>query len=789
MSRRYLILLVAAAVTVCSADAGMALENDYTTVALWHMDSVEVINDTNAVDDDDAWDGWDTGRNHVLDVADANLVSPGYDGIGKGLEFALEPNYPAPSFGWEYSRWHGTFKLEGYIATDQTDDRYIFATDNQQIVVWQHDADADTKGEIEFSLKTAGDSQTHTLYAEMADGNDWQYVECSYTVDANGNGTMKVVTDVDNVSAYHAGAGLIAPDANTTAYLGNYDGAGRFEGRMDEIKLSAQPVPASYRYDVEDGPRTWAVWHMDSTETLDTTVISPDDDSAGLRRDNYLTLELADLVAPGYDGAGKCLQFNAGAGHDATNADPRDFYIYSAFQDTFKFEGWISEETGNHYIFATYDQIGIMNYAGEIRFYVLTWPNGIVNPNPTSMDDYIRNEIRADYLQSGAWQHITTEYSLNTASDLGTLSIQTDVETVVVCDGNAMGPVAPDESRVWAYLGSHKKKGWTHFHGRMDEIKISHPLPYGCGNWSYYDGDFNRDCYVDVNDIGTLAEKWLATTDPAEQNWQVGLSDSYLNYNIPFTSAAPTIDGVIGAGEWTDAKAVEVKYPEIVTEPQYGQVNYQRPTHEDLTGLWYFKWDNTYLYLAAEITDDVVWTWYGEEYPTSTYDYLVWGLNLYKDANDPCNTWVGNLWRDYNGVTGVGDANNAVKAASLTAEGYIIEVAFLWDDFNSYSPTLNDVHRAAIRIADSDGPAGVGSATGSFLADARNAWGTAGDITWWHDFTLVNTLSCGDLGYLTTDVAQPRDCRTSLPDFAVMSADWMECTDPDNPTNCDDLTL
>ncbi len=44
--------------------------------------------------------------------------------------------------------------------------------------------------------------------------------------------------------------------------------------------------------------------------------------------------------------------------------------------------------------------------------------------------------------------------------------------------------------------------------------KYNAPVSH-CGNWGYYDGDLNHDCFVDMQDFLLLAEQWLRCTDPS----------------------------------------------------------------------------------------------------------------------------------------------------------------------------------------------------------------------------------------------------------------------------------
>jgi len=388
------------------------------------------------------------------------------------------------------------------------------------------------------------------------------------------------------------------------------------------------------------------------------------------------------------------------------------------------------------------------------------------------------------------WQHVRVIYGtingekIMSAQTISRYTRNTDVGT---------GILQPYNSNI--HIGSQRNN--NPFGGLIDEVRVAYYKTPVCGDWGYYDGDFNRDCYINVEDLAALGENWLASTDPADENWQLGQSDSYVNYNIPFTSSAPTIDGSIAAGEWTDAKAVELVYPDIVTYPQLGSIKYQAaPSSADISGLWLLKWDNTYLYTAAVVTDaDLV---LASGYPQ---DLVEFGLNLY---NDTSNTFADdaafyNMYRGSDSSTYVENITsapmtptNAVKASSITANGYVIETALKWSDFKepndvSYIPILGDVHGMTLSLGDDDG-SGIGDPDGNWMRDiGKGDPDQVENLSMWHTATLVNSLACGDHGYLITDVAEPQDCITNMPDFGDFADTWMKCTDPNYPTDCDEL--
>ena len=498
MSKKILMLLVAALATAWMAGAASALTNDAFTKGLWHMDAI-VVTDANYVLDDD--DGG--GRDNDVLLNNALLVAPGYDGGGKCMH--VDPNgegsgsgYPSTVGLWNYE-WQ-TFKFEGQIASDdRISNLFLFAT-YDQVGVTQQDADTDGVGEIVFYVKTwkdgiadpchlddANNQETNTIYAEMIDSNDWQSVECSYDLDEDGNGVMTIVTDVETV-VVAKGIGPIAPHITRIwTYIANRkSGANLFQGKMDEVKISVFPpyiTPAASDPKFDDF-ETWALWHMDETEEVvvsgNTFDQIPDDDPTYPVRNHDLLMNPWDylgsprpasnpqLLTPGYDGTGKCLQFDP-LTQDQSNDVSTDNWAFD--RGTFKFEGWLSLDGGSCYVLMIYDVVQLYKIGEEFRFGVMTYDDGVSGT-------YHATTAYADAVPPAAWQHLEAEYSLD-ACDVGTITLISDLETEVISDGNQIGPVAYNPGRPYFYFGHAKHKGWTHYKGRMDEVKISRPYPEG----------------------------------------------------------------------------------------------------------------------------------------------------------------------------------------------------------------------------------------------------------------------------------------------------------------------
>ena len=53
-----------------------------------------------------------------------------------------------------------------------------------------------------------------------------------------------------------------------------------------------------------------------------------------------------------------------------------------------------------------------------------------------------------------------------------------------------------------------------------------------------------------------------------------------------------------------------------------------------------------------------------------------------------------------------------------------------------------------------------------------------------YDGTIVPP-ECGDWGILVSDIYRDADCSVGLPDFLVISNEWMDCTDPCAPCSYD----
>jgi hypothetical protein len=243
-------------------------------------------------------------------------------------------------------------------------------------------------------------------------------------------------------------------------------------------------------------------------------------------------------------------------------------------------------------------------------------------------------------------------------------------------------------------------------------------------------------------------------------------------------SSTPTIDGTLSAGEWADAKEIYLAMPELTTSPNVGGFKYEIPEHADFSGYYYMKWDATNLYVGISIIDEALV--FDAGYPD---DHATLAFNLLNAAGAAqADVAFYNMYRDYFGdaqVVNAGGFNaafnpdNAVIASAVSATGWSYEAAFKWSDFG-YTPSVGDVHGAAIMICDNDVADGERD---TFLFDSGS-----GDTnvlvtpSLYRTATLTSGLVCGDNGYLAEDLNT--DCDVTLLDYALMANQWLVCTTP-----------
>jgi hypothetical protein len=310
-----------------------------------------------------------------------------------------------------------------------------------------------------------------------------------------------------------------------------------------------------------------------------------------------------------------------------------------------------------------------------------------------------------------------------------------------------------------------------------------------CGGWGYSPADFNEDCSVDLLDYSEMFREWLQTYDDSgastAQSREIPLPG---NYNVPQASVTPVIDGTISAGEWDDAKPIEMIYPNLIEEGNTGTLTRlvgTPPTPEDYSLFWYMKWDSSGLYVLGRVYDDIFSAAIGLDEPQFSFNLnnnlsavfldeaIVWNL----PANGSINVNGGLVY------------NDSVLSGSVLSDGYAVEFKFAWSDLTSvnggsaYTPQINDVHGIGFTCQDHDAD---GERECVLLDYGSNETWAMTDLSTWNTITLVDNLTCGDLGYMAGDFNE--DCLVNEDDLDTVISDWLGCSDP-FVEGCEDFRL
>ncbi len=259
-----------------------------------------------------------------------------------------------------------------------------------------------------------------------------------------------------------------------------------------------------------------------------------------------------------------------------------------------------------------------------------------------------------------------------------------------------------------------------------------------------------------------------------------------INYNIPYAAVTPLYDGVISAGEWDDALAVNVSYADFITNGIGTSITASTPDAADISGVYYFKWDQTYLYMAFVVTDDMLQWRKAYPGPYNGQDAVQICFNPYNSASAVFETgaWIFDIVAETSDTQGADiyrhtgplntDPNNIASTISETNDGYVIEAAIAWQEIkSSLTATQGDIHGIGLMILDFDG-----SVADNLLCDFGSGANVIGDPAQWNTMTLVGAGGCGSQGRYLGDVNA--DCYVDLSDFAILAQSWFDCTDPAN---------
>ena len=215
----------------------------------------------------------------------------------------------------------------------------------------------------------------------------------------------------------------------------------------------------------------------------------------------------------------------------------------------------------------------------------------------------------------------------------------------------------------------------------------------------------NNDAWQDTTLLGTV--ELVETYHPSMD----GTAD------VPKTSTAPTIDGKI-----------DDVWEEGVYLPVQNEILGTVSSEEELSGYARVLWDEEHLYVLADVTDDVIFTdvdstWLGDN------------VEVYIDiGNDKSGPYTGDDYQfrfmadgEPGGVLSDGDA--VEFEAAETDEGYVIEMAFVWDELRGEPATGAEVG-FDIHFANNDGEGREG----------KLAWAGHDDEAW-RDTSVFGTLT------------------------------------------------
>jgi len=214
---------------------------------------------------------------------------------------------------------------------------------------------------------------------------------------------------------------------------------------------------------------------------------------------------------------------------------------------------------------------------------------------------------------------------------------------------------------------------------------------------------------------------------------RVGITVNVVNmFIIPRTNTAPVIDGVLD-NVWNSNN-----YSQSFTKSIVGTISNQN----DLSGTFKALWDNTYLYVLGDVTDDV-------KMNDSPEPYFDDAIELYLDINNnkPTTYAANDLaytfgWNDGTTVTttpaGRSIANVTYSMVAKTG-GYVFEARIPWSTLQG-NPAVGQLLGLDFHVNDDDNGGG---------RDGKLSWNAATDDAWQNP-SLFGTAKLGDLPAITS---------------------------------------
>jgi hypothetical protein len=217
-----------------------------------------------------------------------------------------------------------------------------------------------------------------------------------------------------------------------------------------------------------------------------------------------------------------------------------------------------------------------------------------------------------------------------------------------------------------------------------------------------------------TNSASNRSSAALIGISPAGEIEEVLPANLY-EFNMPLTGVSPTVDGIKSVGEWGDTFQIPMIWPELGVLPNVGGVSIAPADAQDLSGVFSLKWDATYLYILAEIADEVLIkpSTTGAGFPN---DHILLAIDPdVTDGDASSNVFMAEFFIDSSNTTRafyrtdlavVNQALNVFTNHSFVANevpgGYVMEIRLKWSDLGVAAPTNGTKIGLAMLLGDND---------------------------------------------------------------------------------------
>jgi hypothetical protein len=187
-------------------------------------------------------------------------------------------------------------------------------------------------------------------------------------------------------------------------------------------------------------------------------------------------------------------------------------------------------------------------------------------------------------------------------------------------------------------------------------------------------------------------------------------------FDMPVAAVTPTVDGVRSLGEWGDAFQLPMIWPELGELPNVGGVQTAPTDENDLSGVFSFKWDATYLYILAEIKDetanlpapgdsagfpqDHILLAIDPDVTTGDVNASVFMAEFFIDSANATRSWYRGELAVVNPALNV--FTNHQFVGNLVTGGYVMEMRLNWADLGVSPPVQGNKVGLAMLLGDND---------------------------------------------------------------------------------------